>query len=147
MKKTILALLFVMPLALSAQYKSKVWCPDNGDGTFTNPVINADYSDPDVCVDGDDFYFTASSFNCIPGLPILHSRGLLNWEIGNYALKVQKPTDVFNSPQHGKGGWAPSIRCQNGIFYIYWGDPDDGVYMIKTSNPVSEWSETLLVIL
>lgn len=146
MRKVLFVLLFIISVAMSAQYRSEVWCPDNGDGTFTNPVINADYSDPDVCVDGDDFYFTASSFNCIPGLPILHSKDLVNWEIVNYALKVQKPTDVFNSPQHGKGVWAPSIRCHNGIFYIYWGDPDYGVYMIKTSNPVSEWSEPLLVI-
>ena len=70
-----------MSLSAHAQYVSEVWCPDNGDGTYTNPVINADYSDPDVCADGDDYYMTASSFNCVPGLPILHSRDLVNWEI------------------------------------------------------------------
>ena len=55
----------MLPLLSSAQYRSEVWCPDNGDGTYTNPVIDADYSDPDVCVVGDDYYMTASSFNCI----------------------------------------------------------------------------------
>ncbi|MCH4211798.1 MAG: family 43 glycosylhydrolase, partial [Prevotella sp.] len=58
-------------------YVSQVWSPDQGDGTFINPVINADYSDPDVIAVGDDYYMTASSFNCIPGLPILHSKDLV----------------------------------------------------------------------
>ena len=71
-----------------AQFVSEVWSPDNGDGTYTNPVINADYSDPDVCVgaSGEDYYLTASSFQCVPGLPILHSKDLVNWEIINHAL-------------------------------------------------------------
>ena len=69
MRKTFLTLLSVVAMTMSAQYKSQVWSPDNGDGTFTNPVINADYSDPDVCVgaSGEDFYLTASSFNSRPG--------------------------------------------------------------------------------
>jgi len=146
MKKTLLILLSMLPIAMTAQYRSEVWCPDNGNGTFTNPVINADYSDPDVCVAGSDFYLTASSFNCIPGLPILHSKDLVNWEIINYALPELKPTDVFDQPQHGKGVWAPSIRSDGGMFFIYWGDPDYGIYMIKTNNPAGKWSEPLLVI-
>ena len=57
----------------SAQEISRTWVADKGDGTYQNPVLYADYSDPDVCAAGDDFYMTASSFNCIPGLPILQS--------------------------------------------------------------------------
>jgi len=90
MKKLPLLLIFAaMALPSQAQYRSEVWCPDNGDGTYKNPVINADYSDPDVCVgaSGTDFYMTASSFNCIPGLPILHSKDLVNWEIVGHALR------------------------------------------------------------
>ena len=92
-KQTTMRSIFLTTMALvvmtaSAQYKSDVWSPDNGDGTYTNPVINADYSDPDVCVgaSGEDYYLTASSFQCVPGLPILHSKDLVNWEIVNYAL-------------------------------------------------------------
>lgn len=70
--------LLAAPLSLQAQYHSQVWNPDNGNGTYTNPVIYADYSDPDVVAVGDDYYLTASSFNCIPGLPILHSKDLVN---------------------------------------------------------------------
>ena len=76
----------------AAQTVSKVWSPDNGDGTYTNPMINADYSDPDVCVgaSGEDYYMTASSFNCIPGLPVLHSKDLVNWEFVGHALGIRR---------------------------------------------------------
>ena len=153
MKKTFFFLLFTLPVMVMAQYKSQVWSPDNGDGTYTNPVINADYSDPDVCVgpSGEDYYLTASSFQCVPGLPILHSKDLVNWEIVNYALKnlYEGDDDLlahFSKPQHGNGVWAPSIRYHNGEYYIYWGDPDYGVYMVKTKDPASDWSKPLCVI-
>ena len=151
MKKTIATLLFALPLMVSAEnYKSQVWSPDNGDGTFTNPVINADYSDPDVCVgaSGEDFYLTASSFNCIPGLPILHSKDLVNWEIINYAIKALPPYDRYATPQHGNGVWAPSIRYNenNHTYYIYWGDPDLGVFVVTAKDPAGEWTEPKCVI-
>ncbi len=146
MKQTLISILLLMPLLAQAQYKSEVWSPDNGDGTFTNPVINADYSDPDVCAVGEDYYLTASSFQCIPGLPILHSKDLVNWEIINYAVKELEPKEVFDKPSHGNGVWAPSIRYHNGEFFIFWGDPDYGVMMVKTKNPAGEWSKPLCVI-
>lgn len=124
---------------------SKVWVADNGDGTYKNPILHADYSDPDICRVGDDFYMTASSFNAVPGLPILHSKDLVNWTLINYALKRQPPFDHFSKPQHGNGVWAPSIRYHKGEFYIYWGDPDFGIYMIKTKDPAGEWETPVLV--
>ena len=149
-------MLLCQPLLASAQYKSEVWCPDKGDGTYTNPVINADYSDPDVCVgpSGEDYYLTASSFQCIPGLPILHSRDLVNWQIVGYAIKDKlyaghrELIEHYNTVQHGNGVWAPSIRYHDGQYYIYWGDPDYGVFMVKTLNgdPAGEWTDPLLVI-
>lgn len=128
----------------AAQYRSEVWSPDNGDGTYTNPVINADYSDPDVVAVGADYYLTASSFNCMPGLPILHSRDLVNWEIIGHALRSQFPDSV--ATQHGMGVYAPSIRHHDGYFYIYWGDPDRGVFMVKAADPAGPWSDPLMVI-
>ena len=123
-----------------------VWCPDNGDGTYTNPVLYADYSDPDAIAVGDDYYLTASSFNCIPGLPILHSRDLVNWTIIGHALQEQEPKEMFDRPQHGKGVWAPAIRYHQGEFYIYWGDPDLGIMMVKAKDPAGEWSRPVCVI-
>lgn len=145
-KKHLLLMMLALPMAALAQYKSQVWSPDNGNGTYTNPVINADYSDPDVCVAGEDYYLTASSFNCIPGLPILHSKDLVNWEIVGHAVKELEPKLEFDKPSHGNGIWAPSIRYHNGEFYIYWGDPDYGVFMVKTKDPAGEWSKPLCVI-
>ena len=139
--------LCIVPCAEAQEqaYVSKVWSPDLGDGTYKNPVIHADYSDPDICAVGNDFYMTASSFACAPGLPILHSMDLVNWEIVNYALQRVVPGQFYDVARHGKGVWAPSIRYHNGEFYIYWGDPDFGVYMVKASDPRGKWSEPVLV--
>ena len=153
MKKTFFLLAsLALSVAAMAQsgYKSQVWSPDNGDGTFTNPVINADYSDPDVCVgaSGEDFYLTASSFAHIPGLPILHSKDLVNWKIVNHAIKALPPYDRYNVPQHGNGVWAPSIRYNqnNKLYYIYWGDPDLGVFVTTAKDPEGEWTEPKCII-
>jgi beta-xylosidase len=116
-----------------------VWQPDLGNGYFQNPVLCADYSDPDVIRVGDDYYLTASSFNCAPGLPILHSRDLVNWKIIGHVFQ-NYPFAEFSSPQHGNGVWAPSLRFHQGEFYIYFGDPDHGVFMAKAKNPAGPWS-------
>ena len=126
-----------------AQYRSEVWVSDEGNGMYRNPVLHADYSDPDVCVVGEDYFLTASSFNCTPGLPILHSKDLVNWKIVNYALKKVEPVEYYNEARHGKGVWAPSIRFHEG--YIYWGDPDFGIFMVKTRDPYGEWDKPVLV--
>ncbi len=142
------ALLFTVTLFFSVNYAqniSKVWVADNGDGTYKNPIIHADYSDPDAIRVGDDFYMTASSFSDVPGLPILHSKDLVNWKIINHVFRQQEPLDVFAKPQHGNGVWAPSIRYHNNEFFIFWGDPDFGIYMTKTKNPAGEWSKPLLI--
>lgn len=141
--------LIVLPLPSIAQqerYVSKVWVADNGDGTYKNPIINADYSDPDICRVGDNYYMTASSFGCAPAVPILHSKDLVNWKLVNYAMKRIVPEEVFMKPMHGKGVWAPCIKYNKGEFYIYWGDPDYGIYMVKTKDPLADWSAPVLVL-
>lgn len=115
---------------------------------YTNPVIYADYSDPDVvCVDG-EYWMTASSFNCTPGLQILHSTNLVDWEVVSAALPegLAYQGETSEETQHGNGVWAPSIRYHEGVFYIFWGDPDFGIYQVHTSDPLGEWSEPLCVI-
>ena len=141
----VIGMLYTVCLQTEAQYVSEVWVADQGNGTYRNPVLHADYSDPDVCAVGDDFYMTASSFGCTPGLPVLHSKDLVNWRIVNYALKELEPKEFYNSARHGKGVWAPSIRYHKGEFYIYWGDPDFGIFMVKTKDPAGEWENPVLV--
>ncbi|MDD3078561.1 MAG: glycoside hydrolase 43 family protein [Paludibacter sp.] len=126
-------------------YVSKVWVSDLKNGKYKNPVIYADYSDPDVCRAGDDYYLVASSFANIPGLPILHSKDLVNWTIIGYALDKMIPEDRFNTMQHGNGVWAPSIRYHNNEFYIYFGDPDAGIYMTKAKNITGPWEPLQMV--
>jgi beta-xylosidase len=134
----------LMTTCMFYSHAQDIWTPDNNDGTYSNPIIYADYSDPDVCKVGDDFYMTSSSFNAVPGLPILHSKDLVNWTIINHALQPNVDAH-FDIPQHGNGVWAPSIRHHNGTFYIYWGDPDRGIFMVKTKDPAGQWSAPILV--
>ncbi len=138
--------LAVSVFTLNAQdMVSKTWVSDLENGKYKNPVLNADYSDPDVCRVGDDYYMTASSFNCVPGLPLLHSTDLVNWQLIGHALERLEPQDIFSSVQHGNGVWAPSIRFHNDEFFIYWGDPDQGIFRVKTKNPAGKWSKPELV--
>ena len=138
---------FILSLSIFASHlQAQGWQADQGNGKYKNPILYADYSDPDVCRAGDDFYMTASSFNCSPSLPVLHSKDLVNWELIGYALDKQVPVDHFEKPRHGEGVWAPSIRFRDHEFYIYYPDPDYGIYMIKAKDPKGPWSEPLLVL-
>ena len=147
----IISYIFLLQLNSSAQQKrienyiSKVWVADNGNGTYKNPVINADYSDPDAIRVGDDYYMIASSFDAVPGLPILHSKDLVNWTIIGHALKRQPPFDHFSKTQHGNGVWAPAIRYHNKEFYIYYPDPDFGIYLTKAKKITGPWSDPVMV--
>ena len=116
--------------------------------TYTNPILYADWSDPDpICIDG-QYWMTASSFNCVPGLPLLHSNDLVNWTLVNYALPEGSVywQGALTSPDHGNGVWAPSIRWRDGVFFIFWGDPDRGIFQVHSSDPSGKWSEPVCVI-
>jgi beta-xylosidase len=129
----------------SSPYISRVWVADNGDGTYKNPILHADYSDPDAIRVGNDFYMVSSSFEDVPGLPILHSKDLVNWTLIGHALKRLPPYEHFSVTRHGEGVWAPSIRYHNGEFYIYYPDPDFGIYLVKAKNAAGPWTDPILV--
>jgi beta-xylosidase len=120
------------------------WISDAGDGTYRNPIIYADYSDPDVIRVGNDFYLTASSFNCTPGLPILHSTDLVNWRLIGHALK-NLPHSRYAEVQPGCGVWAPAIRFHDGKFWIFFPMPDEGMYVTTATDPAGKWTEPHLV--
>jgi len=115
------------------------WIPDQGDGTYRNPILHADYSDPDVIRQGDDFWMVASSFTATPGLPILHSRDLVNWTLVNHALK-NVPHPRYAAVQPGCGVWAPAIRFHAGKFWIFFPMPDEGIYVTSAADPAGQWS-------
>jgi len=112
--------------------------------TYRNPVLFADYSDPDVVRAGDDYYMTSSSFQVVPGLPILHSRDLVSWTLVGHAA-ARLPSPDFDRAQHGNGIWAPSLRHHDGWFWIYVGDPDRGLFMTRARDPRGPWEPLTLV--
>lgn len=137
---SVVAALAVVPAMAAGESVSETWVADLGNGKYKNPILYADYSDPDVCRVGDDYYMTASSFCDIPGLPILHSKDLVNWTlIGHAIAEMPEYAQFAPDPSHGNAVWAPSIRYHDGEYYIYYGDPDLGIFMTKTKNPAGPW--------
>jgi beta-xylosidase len=132
---------------ISAAVTGGCWngAPGN-ENMYTNPVLHSDYSDPDVIRSGDDYYMVASSFNCVPGLPVLHSNDLISWKLTGYALRRLQPEEFYSSVRHGGGVWAPCIRVHEGEFFIFYPDPDFGIFMVKASDPAGPWSDPVSVI-
>jgi beta-xylosidase len=143
----VLALMFFCNACVAQQKNnvSQAWVSDNKNGTFKNPILHADYSDPDAIRVGDDYYMVSSSFTQVPGLPILHSKDLVNWTLIGHAVKKLIPEEHFSKVQHGGGVWAPSIRFHKNEFYIYFPDPDFGIYLVKAKSIHGPWSDLILV--
>jgi beta-xylosidase len=137
-----LLLLAGLPAAARA---TAPWEPDLADGNYRNPVLHADYSDPDAVRVGEDYWMVSSSFSHVPGLPVLHSKDLVNWTLVAHALPRLVPEESFRTPQHGKGVWAPALRYHAGKFRIYYPDPDFGIYLVTATDPRGPWSPPVLV--
>ena len=135
----------LLGLALSLTLSMALSLTATAQPRYTNPILHMDYSDPDVCRVGEDYYMTASSFNCFPGLPILHSRDLVHWTLVGAALTDYEP-EFHTSVQHANGVWAPAIRYHDGWFYIFCGDPDRGIFMVKTQDPCGRWEDPVWVV-
>ena len=120
--------------------KTTMWNADLGNGMYKNPILYADYSDPDACRVGEDYFMIASSFCNAPGLPVLHSKDLVNWKVVNYILP-KVPEERYDKPVHGCGVWAPAIRYHEGTFFACFPMPDEGIYMSTTKDPFGTWSE------
>ena len=130
---------FVVALFLTANLNGQSGSPDLGNGRYRNPVLFADYSDPDVIRAGDDFYMVASSFNCMPGIPILRSNDLVNWTLAGHVYD-RLPFEKYNKPAHGQGSWAPSIRFHGGFYYVFFCTPHEGLFMARAGNPAGPWT-------
>ena len=118
----------------------KAW-GDQQNGTYKNPILNADYSDPDVIRVGNDFYMVCSEFHFM-GIPVLHSKDLVNWQIISRVYDRFEANDIYNNMEaYGKGSWAPTIRCFNGTFYVYFCTPCDGLYVCTAKNAEGPWTQ------
>ena len=111
---------------------------------FTNPIVDMDMSDPDCAsADGTNFYLTVSSFTDLPGLPVYSSRDLVNWTLVGHAL-AERPEEC-SWHRRGQGVWAPAIRFHGGLWHVFWGDPDVGIFTATASVPEGPWSEPELI--
>lgn len=122
MRLTLFLLTLVTCFCGHAQTKS--WTADNGNGTFTNPLFYDEFSDPDILRVGDDFYLAGTTMHTVPGLVILHSKDLVNWENISYCFdRFDFDDEAFSLKNHkeiyGQGIWAPCIRYANGQFYVF----------------------------
>ncbi len=119
---------------------------DQGDGTYRNPILYADYSDPDVVRVGDDFYLVASDFHFV-GIQVLHSRDLVNWRIvGQVFDRLAMDPRYDEMRGYAQGTWAPSLRYHDGLFYLYVCTPHDGLFRWTARNPAGPWSEMVKVV-
>ena len=143
-----LASVALLPLLLAGCQSGPTapWIADLGDGRYRNPVLHADYSDPDAVRVGDTYYMTASSFNSAPGLPLLTSKDLVNWELAGHALPTLVPGERYAVARHGEGVWAPCLRYHDGKFWIFYPDPDLGIFVTTATNFTGPWSAPTLLL-
>jgi beta-xylosidase len=121
------------------------WVADQGDGTYKNPILYTDYSDPDVIRTDRGFFMVASSFCNTPAIPLLHSMDLVNWKVVNYIVDTI-PFPEYDRPRHGCGVWAPSIRHHAGRYYVFFPMPDEGIFMCSAKDPFGKWSDPVAVL-
>lgn len=141
---TIGVLLFLVSLQVAqAQRITGSW-GDQGNGTYINPVLYADYSDPDVIRVGDTYYMTCSEFHYM-GMPVLASNDLVNWKIIGQVYNRFDFPEYDHNQRYAGGSWAPAIRYHNHKFWVYFCTPDEGLFMSNADNPAGPWSPLVLV--
>lgn len=144
LKIKIILLLICLQLSalISFAQMTEKW-GDQDDGTYVNPIIPADFSDLDAIRVGDDYYAISSTMQYSPGMVVLHSKDLVNWEIiGHVVDNLTRISPELNWDRmncYGKGIWAGSIRYYKNKFWVYFGTPDDGFFMSSANNPAGPW--------
>jgi beta-xylosidase len=119
------------------------------EGVYHNPILFADYSDPDVIRDGANYYLIASTFHFVPGIPILESTDLVHWTIVGHVvdrLTMDPRYSMEGGNRYGKGVWAPSIRRHDGLFYVYFPTPSEGIFLSTAAKIRGPWSDPAVVI-
>jgi len=120
---------------------------DNGDGTYTNPLISADFPDPDVIRVGNVYYMVSTTMFTFPGATILKSYDLVNWEYCSNPLEKIESTNCYNLDgcnRYGHGQWASSLKYNNGKFYLHFNTLDEGSYLLTATDPAGPWTKKKL---
>lgn len=145
-RKWLFGLLF---LAIFASFPLYAQHGDLGNGRYRNPILFADYSDPDIIQVHGDYYLVASSFHFMPGVPVLESHDLVNWRIIGHVfsrLDISPDYSMLGGTAYARGAWAPSIRYHHGLFYVYFPTPTEGIFMSTAKNPAGPWTRPIAVI-
>jgi xylan 1,4-beta-xylosidase len=141
--KRLIVIFCILYNSAAFQAIGQSWTADNGNGTYTNPLFFDEFSDPDLIRVGDDFYLTGTTMHCMPGLPVLHSKDLVNWDFLGYALDTLNMGDEYNLENgreaYGQGIWAPCIRYHNGKFYIFSNVNGHGMQVYMATDPGGPW--------
>ncbi|HKX31452.1 MAG TPA: family 43 glycosylhydrolase, partial [Blastocatellia bacterium] len=141
-------LVFILILTIEISVSAQTWRADNGNGTFSNPLFYDEFSDPDLIRVGDDYYLTGTTMHSMPGLPVLHSRDLVNWKLLGYALESLDLGPEFRLAEgkevYGQGIWAPSFRYHQGTFYIFSNVNRHRTQLFRARNPAGPWTRTEL---
>lgn len=138
MKKTIISLAGLAMGMMAAVATPLDW-GDQGNGTYRNPVLNADYSDPDVIRVGDRYYMVASDFHFM-GMQVLESTDMVNWRIvGQVYSRLDLPGWDDGNTHYAGGSWAPALRYHDGKFFVYFCTPDEGLFMTTATDPAGPW--------
>ena len=134
-------------VAKNSEEKTRpTWIADNGNGTFTNPLFYDEFSDPDLIRVGDDYYLTGTTMHTMPGLPVLHSKDLVNWTFLTYAVnkldfgpayRLEEEKDIY-----GQGIWAPCLRYHNGMFYIFSNVNRQTTQLFSAADPRGPWKQS-----
>ena len=101
---------------------AKHWTADNGNGTYSNPLFYEEFEDPDVIRVGNDYYLAGTTMHMNPGLIVMHSSDLVNWQLASYCIDRLDLGPAFRlegGSIYGQGIWAPCIRYHNGMFYVF----------------------------
>jgi beta-xylosidase len=142
------ALLAGLLPSLKAQPAKRSWAADLGNGTYSNPLFYDEFSDPDMIRVGRDYYLTGTTMHAMPGLPILHSRDLVNWRILGYAFERLDLGPDFRLENgrniYGQGIWAPCLRYHKGVYYIFANVNRFGLQIFRATNPRGPWKHNRL---
>src|SRR5262245_15332375 len=137
----------ILAITAQASAQKRTWTADNGNGTFSNPLFYDEFSDPDLIRVGDDYYLTGTTMHAMPGLPVLHSRDLVNWELMSYAvdrLDLGSRYRLEGGEIYGQGIWAPSFRYHNGTFHIFTNVNGQTTQHFTATSPRGPWTRTAM---
>lgn len=143
-----LAVVLIAMSSIVGGHSAPTWTADNGNGTFTNPLFYEEFSDPDLIRVGTDYYLTGTTMHAMPGLPVLHSKDLVNWELLGYALDKLDLGPAYRLENgeniYGKGIWAPCFRYHNGVYYIFSNVNHATTQVFRATNPKGPWMHTAM---